>query len=96
MCEAASGFYLDAPDRPRTAYLSTSAIAALADLGFSTDDSKGNFRIDLDLSNPPNFGAIADIILKALYGGYGARAETPLGFHAPYAPTTTSRCTPVG
>jgi hypothetical protein len=95
MCEAASGFYLNAPDAPRTMYLPPTAVAALGRLGFSTDDSKGNFRIDLDLANPPDFGAIADVILRALYDAYGARAETKLGFHAPYAPSATKKCTPV-
>ena len=95
MCEAASGFYLDPPDEPRTMYLSPSAIAALARLGFSTDDSQGNFRIDLDLANPPDFNAIATLMLRALYDAYGARAQTKLDFHAPYAEGATSKCTPV-
>jgi hypothetical protein len=95
MCEAASGFYLNAPGEPRTMYLPASAIAALARLGFSTDDSQGNFRIDLDLANPPDFNAIATLMLRALYDGYGARAQTKLDFHAPYAEQAGSKCTPV-
>jgi hypothetical protein len=95
MCEAASGFYLNAPEEPRTMYLPPSAIAALARLGFSTDDSQGNFRIDLDLANPPDFNAIATLILRALHDAYGARAQTKLDFHAPYAEQAGSKCIPV-
>jgi hypothetical protein len=95
MCEAASGFYLNAPEEPRTMYLPPGAIAALAHLGFSTDDSKGNFRIDLDLANPPDFNAIATLILRALYDAFGARAQTKLDFHAPYAEQAGPKCTPV-
>jgi hypothetical protein len=95
MCEAASGFYVNAPGQPRTAHLPASATAALAQLGFSTDDSQGNFRIDLDVANPPDFNAIAGLILRALHDAYGARAETKLDFHAPYAKRGTSKCTPV-
>jgi hypothetical protein len=95
MCEAASGFYLNAPEEPRTMYLPPSAVAALARLGFSTDASQGNFRIDLDLANPPDFNAIATLILRALYDAYGARAQTKLDFHAPYAERATSKCIPV-
>jgi hypothetical protein len=95
MCEAASGFYVSAPGQPRTAHLSTSSVAALARLGFSTDDSQGNFRIDLDVASPPNFGAIADLILRTLHDAYGAAAETKLDLHAPYAERGTSKCTPV-
>jgi hypothetical protein len=95
MCEAASGFYLNAPEEPRTMYLAPSALAALARLGFSTDDSRGNFRIDLDLANPPDFNAIATLILRTLHDAYGARAQTKLDFHAPYAEHAGSKCTPV-
>ena len=95
MCEAASGFYLNAPGEPRTMYLPPSAIAALARLGFSTDDSQGNFRINVDLASPPDFNVIATLMLRALYDAYGARVQTKLDFHAPYAERATSKCTPV-
>lgn len=94
-CEAASGFFLNAPGEPRTMYLPAAAIAALARLGFSTDDSKGNFSIDFEVTDPPDFGAIADLMLKALHDGFGARATTTLRFDAPYAPHGTSKCAPV-
>jgi hypothetical protein len=94
-CEAASGFFLDAPDKPRTMHLSDSAVAALAQLGFSTDDSHGNFSLDREVTEPPDFRSIADLMLKALHDGYGARADTELDFHAPYAPRGSPKCVPV-
>jgi hypothetical protein len=96
LCEASSGYYYSKEDLPRLFWLSPDAIAALARLGFSTDDSHGNFRIELDVSNPPDFNAIADFILLALHDGYDARASSQLQFNAPFAPRPTSKCIPVG
>lgn len=95
LCEASSGFFFDAPDKPRTYRLPAAAIAALGHLGFSTDDAAGNFRIWFDVADPPNFNAIADFMLKALHDGYGARADMKLHFNAPFAPHTLSKCVPV-
>jgi hypothetical protein len=95
LCEASSGFFYDPPDRPRTYRLPADAIAALGRLGFSADDSAGNFQIWFDVADPPDFNAIADFMLKALHDGYGARADMKLDFNAPFAPHTTSKCIPV-
>lgn len=94
-CEVASGFFLDPPGQPRTMYLPAQAIAALARLGFSTDGSDSNFKLDLDVPDPPDFGAVADLMLKALHDGFGARAESRLRFHAPYARRRSLKCVPV-
>ncbi len=94
-CEAASGFYFDAAGKPRTFHHPPTVIAALGRLGFSTDDSAGNFKIDLDVSDPPNFNTLADFMLKALHDGYDARADMKLQFNAPFAPRATSKCIPV-
>ncbi len=94
-CETASGYFLDPPDKPRTMRLPANAIDALGRLGFSTDDSKGNFSVDLDIADPPDFNAIAELMLKALHEAYGAEAETKLRFHAPYARRATDKCEPV-
>ena len=96
LCEAASGFYYDKPGAPRTMHLPADKIAALARLGFSTDDRAGNFRRDVPVAQPPDFGAIADLILKALYAGYDARLDKTLTFDAPFAPGMTFACDPVG
>jgi hypothetical protein len=95
LCEASSGFFYDAPEKPRTYRLPATAIAALGRLGFSTDDSAGNFRIWFDVANPPDFNAIADFMLKALHDGYDARADMKLRFNAPFAPHASSKCIPV-
>ena len=92
LCEASSGFFLT---EPRSYWMPAQSIAALGRLGFSTDDSAGNFRIWFDVADPPDFNAIADFMLKALHDGYGARADRELGFDAPLAPHTTSKCIPV-
>jgi hypothetical protein len=95
LCEASSGYYYNAPDQPRAYRLPAQSVAALGRLGFSTDDSAGNFRIDFDVSDPPDFNALADFMLKALHDGYGARADMKLRFNAPFAPRATSKCIPV-
>jgi hypothetical protein len=85
LCEASSGFYYDKVGAPRTFWLASGEIAALAGLGFSTDDSKGNFRMEFGVAEPPDFNRIADLILTALHDGYGARAKSGLRFNAPFA-----------
>ena len=95
LCEASSGYYYNRTGAPRTFHLSTEAIAGLARLGFSTDDSAGNFRYEAGIGSPPDLNAIADLILAALHDGYGARADSRLSFNAPFAPRATSKCIPV-
>jgi len=95
LCEASSGFYYDKPGEPRTTRLAPEAVAALGRLGFSTDDSAGNFSIEFDVASPPDLNAIADFMLKALHDGYGARAGTKLHFSAPFARRPTTKCIPV-
>jgi hypothetical protein len=94
-CEAASGFYDNKANEPRTRWLPASAIAALDRLGFSTDDSAGNFRVSFDLPEPPDLNAIADLILKALHDAFDARAGVTLLIEAPLAPRPTGKCVPV-
>jgi hypothetical protein len=86
LCEASSGYYYNKDDAPRTFLLPPNAIAALGRLGFSTDDSEGNFRYEAEIATPPDLNGIADLILTALYDGYGARAGATLRFNAPFAP----------
>ena len=95
LCEASSGYYYNKPGVPRTFYLAPDAIASLGRLGFSTDDSAGNFRYQTRIGRSPDLNAIADLILTALHDGYGARAQSQLSFNAPFAPRATSKCIPV-
>jgi hypothetical protein len=93
-CEASSGFYYAKAGEPRFRQ-SAATIAALARMGFDTDDSSGNFNIDLPIADTPDFNAAADFILHALHDGYGARGDMALQFNAPFAPKTPSTCVPV-
>ena len=94
-CEAASGFYDEAPPAVRSRHLSPTVIAALGRLGFSTDDSAGNFEISFGVGDPPDLNRIAELMLRAMHDGYGVRANVKLGFNAPYAPRPTRKCIPV-
>jgi hypothetical protein len=93
-CEAASGFYTSKIKSDRS-YLPRSAILALEQLGFSIDDSEGNFKIELDVGDRPDFVGIAELMLRAMHAAFEAAADTKLDFQAPYAPHETTKCIPV-
>ncbi len=82
LCEAASGFYADPGQGPK---FSTVQRQALAQLGFSMDASHGNFRQFLEFRSEPGYNGMADLLLKALYLGYGMQPDTLMRFTAPYA-----------
>jgi hypothetical protein len=94
-CEASSGFWTTKPGRARTVYQTPRAIAALASLGFGTDDSAGNFRAERSIGAPADFGSLADFMLRALHDGYGVRSDTKLTFKAPFAPNRPATCVPL-
>ncbi len=79
-------FYDQKPDQARRFRVTPEALAALAKLGFSTDDSKGNYQRMIDIASPDDFGAVADVILSALYETYGARTDSKIEWQAPLAP----------
>lgn len=95
LCEASSGYFYNKKGEPRTLWHPPETVAALGQLGFSTDDSKGNFQLMREVGERPDFNALADLILKALHDGFGARAETNLRFSAPFAKRATTSCVPV-
>ena len=95
LCEAASGFYLTRPGQPRRRLVSARALDEIAKLGFSTDDSQGNYSREVETPGPADFVAVANLMLSALFLGYGARAGQLLKFDAPLArdgERITSRC----
>lgn len=94
-CEASSGFWLTKKGASRVVYQSQETIAALARLGFDTDDSAGNFNVDRDVGAPPDFNALANFILHALHDGYGARGDMVLKFNAPFARDKPTSCAAV-
>lgn len=95
LCEASSGFFRNTGE-PRTYHLTPSAIAKLGKLGFSTDDSQGNFKKTDDTGERPEFNAIADLILTALHDAYDVRVSSKLKFESPFAPQNTTTCIPLG
>jgi hypothetical protein len=95
LCEASSGYYYNKDAAPRTFFLPKESIAALGRLGFSTDDTEGNFRYEAEMASPPDLNAIADLILAALHDAYGARADGKLRFNAPFARRAASQCKPI-
>ncbi len=98
-CEADSGFYGNKPDEPRTVFLSAEDKGKLARLGFSLDDSQGNFQQMMDVRAIGAFGAVADVMLGALYDVYGARLNTRIEASSPFLPKGAalkrSSCPPV-
>ncbi|HWU26734.1 MAG TPA: hypothetical protein VN154_10065 [Rhizomicrobium sp.] len=78
LCEAASGYYME----PRT-HLSRESVASLARLGFSTDDSHGNFQRQLRVPDESSRAAIGEMLLRALYEAYGIRIGHHLRVTAP-------------
>lgn len=95
LCEAASGFWAAKKGQKRTFYLPSRAVAALAKLGFDTDDSAGNFKRDRPVDASADFRSLADFMLRALHDGYGARSDMKLQFNAPFAPETPASCVPM-
>ena len=93
-CEASSGFWMAKKGGPRTFNLPPQAVAALAKLGFDTNDSAGNFSIDQVADTSADFRPLADFMLRALHDGYGARSNTTLQFDAPFARATPASCVP--
>jgi hypothetical protein len=94
-CEASSGFWSAKKGQPRRFHLPPHAVTALAKLGFDPDDSAGNFIIDRVVDKSADFHPLADLMLRALHGGYGARSTMKLQFKAPFAPVTPAACIPV-
>jgi len=82
MCEAASGYYYAPKGAPRTVYLPAKSVAALARLGFSTDDSHGNFQRVMTTPHPSDFATVAELLLSALYESYGARLKSKIEVHS--------------
>ena len=96
LCEAASGWWLTDNKAPRIRLGNRSAIAKL---GYSMNDSHGNFGRNLEFHGEPDIGGIADLMLETLYSGYGARLSDTIKAEAPYAlrkgMLPKGRCVPV-
>jgi hypothetical protein len=96
ICEASSGYFFSKPDEPRAYRLPSEKIAKLKEMGFSDDDSAGNFRRYMDVGSLPDFNRIADFLLAVLHNGYDANVASHLKFNAPFARGKATTCIPVG
>ncbi|MEZ5826910.1 MAG: hypothetical protein R3D30_07310 [Hyphomicrobiales bacterium] len=98
LCEASSGFYATPAVQDRSYRLPEYRVAALARLGFSTDDSEGNFQKLITFDGEPDLAVIADLILSTLYEVYDARIGSNLEWVSPLADIDPrkSACVPIG
>jgi hypothetical protein len=82
LCEASSGWW-DPRYKP---HFTSAQLAALTQLGFSTKVSRGNFPQQMHFpADGPDPYALANLLLSALYEGYGARKEMRIEVVAPFA-----------
>jgi hypothetical protein len=98
LCEASSGFYSAKPGEPRTFSLTPDAIAEVRDLGFDTDDSKGNYVIIKKIKSFRDLAPLTDFMLTALHRVYGANLTSQLDVSAPSAELSHEerlKCTPL-
>jgi T3SS (YopN, CesT) and YbjN peptide-binding chaperone 3 len=83
LCEASSGWWNNSWEKP---HFTPAQLAALSQLGFSTDGSHGNFKQRMHFpADGPEPYALATLLLRALHEGYGARKEMPIKVVAPFA-----------
>jgi hypothetical protein len=83
LCEAASGAY--GPRRPDgTPDPPPGDRARLAALGYASPPDK-NFQRRLPLGTEPDFGRVADLILRTLHDGFRVRRFEELVIRAPHA-----------
>ncbi|KQP30543.1 hypothetical protein ASF49_13630 [Methylobacterium sp. Leaf104] len=90
-CEASSGAYARGAEMPGP-LLPEPARAALYRLGFVEVNRNENYQREIELGTPPDFDAVADLMIGALYDAYRARETTPLKFNAPRAILSRNAC----
>jgi hypothetical protein len=96
LCEASSGFFAQLPGERRKFRIKPKGVLILEELGFSIDESEGNYQRMVELGRPPDLLTISDLILTTLYRVYGAEHAEALEFKAPLAPDSApslARCT---
>ena len=83
MCEASSGFFGPKAGEAGHFRPDPRAVARFGALGFSTDGSQGNFQKVVPVAGTDTFETVADLLLGALYDGFGASRFTSLRATAP-------------
>lgn len=89
LVEAASGFFAQFEGEPRTFKVSSAGKAKLSELGFSLDDSDGNFQLKLFYdpdSALSDFHGAASVMILALRGAYGLSTDSAITLEAPLLP----------
>jgi len=79
LCEIASGFYRP----PRQFHIPPEKLPALAALGYSLDDSKGNFQQRRRVQGDAMLSDIADLFIRSLHEVYGVTADARFHYKAP-------------
>jgi hypothetical protein len=95
-CEAASGVFAKGSSQEVFFPLPAASLQALRDLRFSGDGSHANFQIEFPIDAATGLVAVADRMSRALYLGFGARADDAFRFDAPLAGGEIATCTPTG
>lgn len=98
LCEIASGFYQAKQGEERVRLVSPQGLSALERLGFSADDSEGNFQVFANTATAADFPAVAELMLTALYRAYEKRRPPRLKIDAPQGPggrAMRAQCAPV-
>jgi hypothetical protein len=100
LCEAWSGWWEQKNSGPKfRSPLAPEQLAALSRLGFSMDVSHGNFQRRFRFGDEPNYGVVADLMLRALYSGYDTTLATGVSGEGPYAMRKTllskNTCIPI-
>ena len=91
-CEASPAYYEEDNEHPLYVFMPPNRTAALTRLGFTPSPPLGNLHYAADLKRPPDFDAVATLMLTALHDGYGVRAETELDIGASFKGTVVTAC----
>lgn len=81
-CEVASGYWEDIVRKPAD-HMPPSSIAYLGSLGFNTNDSHANFQREMPAKTQEQRAEVAELLLRAMYGVFNARANSRIDIEAP-------------
>lgn len=84
LIELSSGYFAQKPGQPRARkQVGPHKLKRLAALGFTTDDSEGNFQCFRDLRDTPPQD-LAELMLTALFDTYCSKASDQLCWESPF------------
>jgi hypothetical protein len=85
LCEAESGFYEVGPGVPQLFRVQPAGREALRELGFLVDVPERNYQMLVWYERVPDFNAVAELMLTALYRGYEGVPDAAVEIEAPFA-----------